>query len=167
MTQLTAQDIFDKVVAHLRSMPRRSMLRDEYCAYRSPDGLKCAIGCLIADDEYDPKMEGLTVRALMEDGFLPHVPADCKELLSALQRVHDLPHNWNTEGFCGEAALQRVADRFHLILAPKEQASGPKRLGHAGLGYVTDLSSTLLKRRPRTPPIVFTSASRVYISGST
>lgn len=54
--------------------------------YRSPDGLKCAAGCLIADDEYDPRMEGSNWKEMYERGSVPN---DHLLLIARLQAIHD------------------------------------------------------------------------------
>lgn len=55
--ELTAQSIFDTVAWHLIKQGRPAWAKNGSggCMYRTPDGLKCAIGCLIADDEYRPE----------------------------------------------------------------------------------------------------------------
>lgn len=57
---MTAQEVFDKVKKHLLTQMERSITLDR-CAYRGIGGLKCAVGCLIPDELYDPKFEGLSV----------------------------------------------------------------------------------------------------------
>lgn len=99
VTTLTeAQDIFDYVAEHLirqgraAMMPSKLSLRETICAYRSEDGCSCAVGCLIADDEYSPNMERMGIESLVHvfegspaiQRFLPN-----KTLLSRLQGVHD------------------------------------------------------------------------------
>ena len=86
------QTIFDKVVKHLLTQNRRSMGKDR-CVYRSKSGDMCAVGCLISDEAYDPKIEGASVansqvqEALAESG----VPTYNKMvfLLTDLQYIHD------------------------------------------------------------------------------
>lgn len=99
--QLSAQQIFDRVATHLLTQGRRSLRfrpgssLPEGCAYRGTEGLRCAIGCLISDESYDPRMEGRSVHYLVEDNagratfpdlepLWPHY-----ELLRRLQKVHD------------------------------------------------------------------------------
>ena len=50
------QEVFNKVAAHLLAQGKPA-LKGEDCVYRSKDGLKCAIGCLIPDENYTPEME--------------------------------------------------------------------------------------------------------------
>jgi hypothetical protein len=88
---MNAQEIFDTVKNHLLKQNAKSVNEEmDICAYRSPDGLKCAIGCLISDKEYSPTMEGLGVEDLsldfpvLEERFIDH-----SDLLDSLQKVHD------------------------------------------------------------------------------
>ena len=89
--EASLQDIFDLVAAHLMTQGVVSEDQSGQCVYRSPDNLKCAIGCLIPDDAYDPKLEGregnhpIVLRAL---GFNTRVDHRI-ELLLTLQQVHD------------------------------------------------------------------------------
>lgn len=118
---MNTQEMFDTVVKHLLSQKKRSMGRfasqaeeldlmdDSMCAYRGENGLKCAIGCLIPDDLYDPKMEGQVVGALFA------FPGIGKYIINTyiargLQSIHDAcePENW-------EDALRRFAKTEGLI----------------------------------------------------
>ena len=88
---MTDQELFDKVKAHLLKQNARST--DAYsggttCAYRGAEGRKCAIGCLIPDEDYSMILEGKG----------PYVPAvriaaglslDQGALAADLQGVHD------------------------------------------------------------------------------
>ncbi len=53
------------------------------CAYRGVDGCKCAVGHLIADEEYRPEMEGTCL-----DSYEIISEAD-GDLLSRLRVMHD------------------------------------------------------------------------------
>ena len=105
---MNKQEIFDKVYKHLLTQGRRSRLYDVeggLCAYRSFDGLKCAVGCLIEDANYSASMEESSVHAwavkevLIKQGVLPTNPTEAESittLLSKLQQIHDVrnPSNW-------------------------------------------------------------------------
>ena len=58
---MNRQEIFDTVAKHLLAQMKQSKLVDQsgdaFCAYRSDDGKKCAVGALIPDELYDPDME--------------------------------------------------------------------------------------------------------------
>lgn len=115
---MTPQEIFDTVVAHLRRQGRRAVTGVyNGCAYRTSDGLRCAVGCLISDELYKPEMEGVAVGNLVED--FPDLPGWMREhadLLSELQGFHDNPTSWAEQGFSplGEKRLERLADRWNL-----------------------------------------------------
>ncbi len=102
---MTNQEAFTTVVLHLRKQGRRAQDHSK-CRYRAPDGCKCAIGALIPDDQYNPKLEGRTVLALT------HLPAlqDLNSfLLSDLQITHDVyyPDEW-------EKRFEHLAGKYKL-----------------------------------------------------
>ena len=112
----TEQEVFDQVATHLirqcrKSLKELSLLRPVGAgAYRGDDGLKCAAGCLIADDEYDIGMERILWGGLVSQG---KVPKEHWLLIDALQIVHDWMdkpddiHSWIS-------ALKYVAERYNL-----------------------------------------------------
>jgi hypothetical protein len=106
---MSAQVIFDKVVAHLRQQGRKALRAEGGCAYRTPEGLKCAVGCLISDEEYSQEMEGHTIDWLNATGMLPSHLTSHYNLLMALQWVHDCHDaaHW-------ELGLQQVAKNHKL-----------------------------------------------------
>ena len=110
-------DVFNYVIDHLRAQGERSMFfnRDgETCAYRGIDstlGVKetmCAVGALIADDEYNPTWEGAPLEELITYLDLP-VPLRARldahyEMLVDLQLFHDRQISYTEEGvFTGHA----------------------------------------------------------------
>ena len=86
------QTVFDKVVKHLLTQKRRSEGK-RVCAYRGKSGDMCAVGCLISDKAYDPKIEGSSVYNSQVLGKLAEsgVPTynKMKFLLGDLQYIHD------------------------------------------------------------------------------
>lgn len=97
----TNQEIYDEVVTFLVKQGKRASGQGS-CMYRTENGLKCAIGCLIPDELYKGEMEGKGANALMaypELRFLtPHM-----YLLRNLQSAHDVPDTWyNTKNFITE-----------------------------------------------------------------
>lgn len=112
LPQATAQQVFDQVARHLLTQGRKSVATEHggsICVYRSPDGLKCAAGCLIADGEYSPKMEGIGWGGLIAEYAVPKQHAN---LVCALQHVHDrsMPGAW-------PSGLYEVACEFGLHTA--------------------------------------------------
>lgn len=59
LAQATEQQIFDQVARHLLKQGKQAKNSDGACKYRTTDGLMCAAGCLIAEDEYSPDFEML------------------------------------------------------------------------------------------------------------
>jgi hypothetical protein len=99
---LTKKEIFDKVVAHLLTQQAQSKNHYGDCLYRSPDGLKCAVGCLIPDELYDKEIEGAAVggcnapilecanilREILLESGIPDEKG-IWEMLEDLQKIHD------------------------------------------------------------------------------
>lgn len=114
-TLTTAEEIFDYVEAHLRNQGQRSMARSCNCAYRGEKGRMCAVGCLIADDEYNLSMEGNVVCAIhLPFRLRPHV-----SMLRDLQIFHDYEGSWDhdrSEVFSpeGEDRLEKIRVEFDL-----------------------------------------------------
>lgn len=124
----TKQAIFNKVARHLIKQNARSETNSistrrpkngtKICAYRGAQNRSCAIGCLIADKAYDPKLEGMASgssmiqKALRASGVL--TGKTTQGLLSTLQGVHDglKPKQWRLR-------LRDVAENYNLKL-PKE-----------------------------------------------
>lgn len=86
---LTEQEIFDKVAAHLLEQGKKAR-EGGFRRYRAKVGgkvLKCAVGALIPDELYDPLLEGLPaiwgfpVRTASEESKL--------KLFDSLQTLHD------------------------------------------------------------------------------
>lgn len=92
---MNAQEIFDIVVTHLYAQGKQAEDGENGCQYRTDAGLKCAVGCLIPDDQYHPDMEGTPVDILgsrLPAYLRPHV-----QLLDVLQLVHDSADIWKDE----------------------------------------------------------------------
>jgi hypothetical protein len=97
----TEQQVFDVVVEHLMTQGAVSWSCEfNGCVYRSADGKKCAIGCLIPDSKYSPSLEGLpstgpeVLEALKET---VQISPKIVNLLMELQRIHDniAPSGWS------------------------------------------------------------------------
>jgi hypothetical protein len=121
------QEIFDKVVTHLRKQNAKSVGDHQECLYRSPDGGMCAVGCLIPDSEYNEDIEGVGIHSFqnvfksLHERLLESVLGSSGiskrsyKLLSELQDVHD---DYSVEDW--ERELTLVAKNFKLKLLPKE-----------------------------------------------
>lgn len=94
---MTRQEIFDKVVKHLLKQGEKSAtIREDEgtrCLYRGPNGLMCAVGCLIPDEEYTDFMEDCPVGGLPSyctvGSFVYELVGEHRTLLQDLQHIHD------------------------------------------------------------------------------
>lgn len=104
LAQAHAQEVFDQVARHMMTQKEKSQ-DNHSCLYRS-DGLKCAAGCLIADEEYSKDFERKGWGGLVQEGS---VPGAHELLIKDLQRVHDLkdPEEWKDW-------LLEVAEEYEL-----------------------------------------------------
>jgi hypothetical protein len=95
------QQTFDTVVNHLRKQRTKAESHDPTgkrmtCMYRTPEGLRCAAGCLIPDDRYSPSLEFTVVggtddpddRSNAVTRLLDDLGYDVN-LVSDLQSIHD------------------------------------------------------------------------------
>lgn len=93
------QEIFDIVSKHLLKQGRRSLsANNSKCVYRSPDGLKCAAGALISDEEYRPEMDSTLDSGWIVNLHLRKVRERVGNatFVAALQEIHDMkpPDRW-------------------------------------------------------------------------
>ena len=107
----TLREVFKQVQQHLLTQGMQSKGEDASgivrCMYRGPEELKCAVGCLIADEDYRPSMEGEYIYPCHEfqniDELGPELEINSEAqylyMLSRLQAVHDTvaPDQWQTE----------------------------------------------------------------------
>lgn len=96
LNDLTAQEVYDIVKSHLLAQGKPSFDRDQDCAYRGSGDTSCAVGCLIPEDQYTLRMEGLSVDQLCVNQTRFTLAPSLVEFLSAhqklltdLQMVHD------------------------------------------------------------------------------
>jgi len=85
----TRQQIFDQVARHLLKQGKRAVSAQGRCKYRTDDGLKCAAGCLISDEEYDSNFEmrgSWPSVVTYASSTVTHVH---EQFITELQRMHD------------------------------------------------------------------------------
>lgn len=93
------QLVFDTVAEHLLKQGKRCVLDNtdtSACMYRNDEGLKCAAGCLIPDDQYTPELEGKSWTSLARENLVSY---NCVMLINDLQSIHDVcePKDWLLE----------------------------------------------------------------------
>jgi hypothetical protein len=82
----TKQEIFDAAVKQIALQGGPSVALSGFCAYRGENGRKCAVGAVLADDEYEPIFEdhGSVNLINLPDRLKPH-----RRFLRELQQAHD------------------------------------------------------------------------------
>lgn len=109
LPQATAQEVFDQVARHLLTQNEKSS-DDSGCVYRTADGLACAAGCLMADDEVDDEWNADVAWAeLVERGV---APKEHQDLIEDLQGAHD---SFPTQAW--PERLKAIADNYGLSTA--------------------------------------------------
>lgn len=87
LEKATVREVFNQVKNHVLTQNEKCQLVPHgACAYRNKEGLKCAAGCLISDDEYKEDFECKNWQALVNNGL---VPTAHYELIKHLQDIHD------------------------------------------------------------------------------
>lgn len=107
LPEATPQEVFDQVKNHLLAQ-NKQCIGTITCRYRNEEGLKCAAGCLISDEEYLPEMEiGLWSKLIERD----LVPPNHQDLILALQHIHDSysPMRWKEQ-------LDKLEKDLHLYV---------------------------------------------------
>lgn len=127
---LTAQEVFNSVLFHLRFQDGRSRLPAlNLCAYRSENGKRCAVGLFIPNAEYGPHLEEMGVGGLLGvvEGPIKEFIAAHLSLLKKLQQVHDAWANWSGWAFNerGEAEMLEVAAEEGLLYVPPASTPRP------------------------------------------
>jgi len=111
--KMSRQEVFNKVYTHLLKQMRRS-IEGGRCHYRGPNGLKCAVGVLIPDNRYSPKMEGKHLHGIFEEiSDLFESETHMVALLARLQEIHDSysPDQWKDR-------LKELAAGWKLNIPP-------------------------------------------------
>jgi len=123
---MTRQQIFTKVKNHLLSQNAKAMGKYGTCMYRTGEGLKCAVGCLIPDDVYDPKIEYKTVNNLCDGmvGSFTFLKDFDKNFLRRLQVIHDNVDvkDWEKELKAFATLENLVYDNDNSNITPPEAA---------------------------------------------
>lgn len=87
LAESTPMEVFQFVEHHLLTQNAKSIgYKNRICYYHGDNNLKCAAGCLIADDEYTPKFETINWNILVQHKL---VPAAHSKLIRELQCLHD------------------------------------------------------------------------------
>ena len=93
---MNALEILETVTIALLKQGKVSKKYHGLCAYRGDDGLKCAIGHLIKDEDYSKEMEGhgvnnVLIRKALFNNDINVNESNIQNLIVELQAIHD--HN--------------------------------------------------------------------------
>jgi hypothetical protein len=113
--QLTAQQVYDKVVKHLRKQGHKALNEKGLCMYLAPNGDKCAAGCLLLKREYLPELEQKSFAWILANGA-PSIAKRLKihyDLIRDLQGTHD---HCTISGW--EEKFQNIAKTHTLTYTP-------------------------------------------------
>ena len=132
---MTGQEIFDSVLAHLRKQGDASLNASGKCAYRGEGGTACAVGCLIPDELYDPRIENWGVGSILNlrtngvgideteayrevlSRIASHLGQENEALLTDLQSAHD--NQLAKSGLpAWEREMKRIAGNYGLVYTP-------------------------------------------------
>lgn len=95
----TDNDVFNYVSSFLLNQKEKSMIDQNNCAYRGYDNMKCAIGCIIDDKFYYPKLEHNTIHnEIVQNAVSLSLPQYTlnEDFLIEMQLIHD---NSNVESW--------------------------------------------------------------------
>lgn len=116
-TNLNRQTVFDTMLTHLRAQGQAALTSTGFCAYRSDDGLKCAVGAIIPDAAYQSEFEHLPLEFIAARLGL-HDKDEIAFLRTCQARMHDGPYR-DALGdgeflTCVEAGARSIARDFDL-----------------------------------------------------
>lgn len=103
-----AQALFNRVVAHAKTMPQKARDLQNRCVYKTEDGRKCFIGGIIPKGKYKPEFDDMDT--LSQDVFNKiGIDGSLHDLARRLQNVHDrfCLGDWGQE-------LEIIANNFGL-----------------------------------------------------
>lgn len=113
------QEIFDTIVSHMRTQ-KYSCMNAGHCRYYDPKtGRKCAVGCLIPTEMYNPEMDelpqgtGILCNDLVKDALEKIGIEPSISLLSDMQVIHDGMYD-SEWGMFQEEQCRDVALRYNL-----------------------------------------------------
>jgi hypothetical protein len=86
----TEQQVFDQVASHLIKQKVRATNDAGMCQYRPGNGLMCAAGCLMTDEEYDIKFDKRGSWLSCSEAFPEQVPSKHAYFIDMLQKMHDM-----------------------------------------------------------------------------
>lgn len=117
LANMNHQKAFDTMLNHLRQQGKPAVTEKGRCRYRV-DGLKCAVGALIPDEEYEPAMEGRPLFVMVHEWGASN--EDERFLITCRTALHDEPariHLDEGTDFISlvEENARQIAEHYGLI----------------------------------------------------
>lgn len=96
---MTLLEVFEKVRFHLLTQKSKSHVAPGLCVYRGSNGSKCAVGCLIKDEFYNPSFEGKACNhvTIVNALVASEVESYDKQMLRMLLNLQDIHDNFDPE----------------------------------------------------------------------
>jgi len=118
---MTEQEVFNKVWDHIIAQGEPSVNKDGHCLYRGPNGLKCAAGIFLTDEQAADSDEHAATWAHLDDMGYPELEGLPNHLIKNLQICHDEASPLGGEDFIKDFKYRArfVAKVFNLTI-PKE-----------------------------------------------
>lgn len=115
---MNKREVFQKVKEHLLTQREAAIGNDDECMYRADSGrLKCAVGCLIPDDLYDPDIEGVGITQLTikddEQGELKFAPTSQWQHDDAIHKFAQILNKTGIERSSETRAMLCDLQRLH------------------------------------------------------
>lgn len=98
MTEFNKQELFNKAFLGMKSQGFAPSMSGGSCTYRSLKGMKCAIGHLIDDEDYEESIEGATalnvvvLKSLFTNDAYDSLNDEDKAFIYDIQLCHDNEH---------------------------------------------------------------------------
>lgn len=109
MPRMTKQLLFSQAYLGLQAQEwKRAVAEDGTCCYRTPEGLKCAIGHSIPDDKYFPSLERMSLCNILRSC---KIHTKLLDFAIRLQKIHDLAADSNFK-----VSLEIFADKEGLFI---------------------------------------------------
>jgi hypothetical protein len=117
---MTEQEVFNKVWDHIITQGKPSLSDKGMCRYRGTDGLQCAAGIFLTDEQAK-ELDDMGAPWTAAVVTFPELTRFPKDLMQCLQNCHDNASIWEEEegdGFLGvfKHTARYVADEFNLTV---------------------------------------------------
>lgn len=86
---MDSKQAFEIMKKHLLCQNERSVDVRGHCKFRGDNGLKCALGALIPDADYDTRMDGWGMTLPLDPGLDRNMLRDMRQL-----HDHHAPEHW-------------------------------------------------------------------------